>query len=390
MHLFIVDLFISLDTVAPIIDGLNKKGQKTKICFVNPMQDFSHHRLIQYLNKSKFNQNHGQLCLGFVNKINYIVLKIIMSLPSFFLNKLDRIWKKIYISKIFFNENNFIKFLKKNDFKSVTIEESLPKNKRKLIINACNKINIPVLCIASGLFTIKMKQDREIYLFKKINFYLSPNLFAPYKKKIQTSKKFLLCGSPRYDTKWMIKLKKIYNCKNALKNKKIKIAYFLRSTSENLNDHLKLIEKIKKIKNIEIKFGNKPREIRPLKSSLFSKDELNTTELIVWSDIVISAPTSILVDSVQRKKITICLEYLTPEGYTMSHFSNHSNVVMIAKSANKAINIINKFNNNKLKSSNTNDRALFLNSFINKRNKNYNIIGNIVKYYLNIKTICKI
>ena len=72
MHLFIVDLFISLDTVAPIIDGLNKKGQKTKICFVNPMQDFSHHRLIRYLNKSKFNQNHGQLCLGFVNKINYI------------------------------------------------------------------------------------------------------------------------------------------------------------------------------------------------------------------------------------------------------------------------------------------------------------------------------
>jgi len=381
MHLFIVDLFISLDTVAPIIDGLNKKGKKTKICFVNPMQDFSHHKLIQYLNKSKFNQNHGQLCLGFFNKINYILLKIIISFPLLLLNKLDRIWNKIYNSTIFFNEKNFIKFLKKNNVKNVTIEDSLPKNKKKLIINACSKIGIPILCIASGLFTIKIKKNKEIYLFEKINLYLSPNLFAPYRKNILTSKKFLLCGSPRYDTKWIMKLKKIYNYKNKFQNKKIKIAYFLRTTSENHNVHLKLIEKIKKIKNIEIKFGNKPREIAPFKSSLFANNNLNSTELILWSDITISAPSSILVESVLRKKLTICLEYLTPEGKTASHFSDHKNVVMIAKSSNEAVNIINKFNSNEHKFNNIKDIGLFLNLFINNKNKNYSIVENIIKYY---------
>ena len=30
MHLFVIDLFISLDTVAPLIDGLNKKIKKLK------------------------------------------------------------------------------------------------------------------------------------------------------------------------------------------------------------------------------------------------------------------------------------------------------------------------------------------------------------------------
>ena len=46
MHLFIIDLFISLDTVAPLIDGLNRNKQKTKICFTNPLQDFSNHKLV--------------------------------------------------------------------------------------------------------------------------------------------------------------------------------------------------------------------------------------------------------------------------------------------------------------------------------------------------------
>ena len=67
MHLFIVDLFISLDTISPLVSGLNKKGEKTKICFVNPLQNFSNHKLIEYLNKSKLNNNHGMLCLGIYN-----------------------------------------------------------------------------------------------------------------------------------------------------------------------------------------------------------------------------------------------------------------------------------------------------------------------------------
>ena len=63
-----------------------------------------------------------------------------------------------------------------------------------------------------------------------------------------------------------------------IKNKKLKIAYFTRSNSYKFDEHLKLIEQIKKIKNVEIKLGNKPRETVPLKLSLFSRDELNTSE----------------------------------------------------------------------------------------------------------------
>ena len=96
MHLFIVDLFISLDTISPLVSGLNKKGEKTKICFVNPLQNFSNHKLIEYLNKSKLNNNHGMLCLGIYNRIYFFLLKLVMNFPLIILKKLNRLWTIIY------------------------------------------------------------------------------------------------------------------------------------------------------------------------------------------------------------------------------------------------------------------------------------------------------
>jgi len=391
MHLFIIDLFISLDTVAPLIDGLNKNEQKTKICFVNPLQDFSNHKLIHYLNKSKFNKNYGTLCFGINNKFFFLILKIIMSLPLNILKKLNRVWKNIYSNKILFNENQLLNFFNKNNITSVTLENSLPSKKKNIIIKACNKAGIPIICIASGLFTQKKDELIGIDFFEKIDFFLTPNLFAPYNKNILNSKKFILCGSPRYDYQWIKKLEEIYDYKYDLKNKKLKIAYFTRTTSYNYNQHLELIKKLKKIKNVEVRLGNKPREIVPLKVSLFGTDDLNTSELILWSDIVVSSATSVLVESVQRDKLTVCLEYLTPErdNYA-SHFSNHDRVVSIANSSEEVIEIINNFNfNGKSKVIDKNDISLFLDSFIHMKNEGYNIIENIIKYYLNIKTLYK-
>lgn len=383
MHLFVIDLFISLDTVAPIISGLNNKGKKTVIYFANPMQDFSKHKLIKYLNKSNFNNYKGILCLGTLNKIYFLFLKIIMHLPIMILKKLNKFWETLYKKIIFFNEKQLIKFLIKNKFHSVTIENSLPYNKKEIIINACNKARIPIICIASGLFTQKMKEKVNIDFFDKIDLFLTPNLFAPYHLNILNSKKFIVCGSPRYDDDWIKKLKEIYNCKNSYNNKNLKIAYFLRSSAYNFNEHLKLIKEIKKIKNVELKIGNKPREIVPLKLSLFGTDKLNTTELINWSDIVISSATSILVEAVQRERLAICLEHLTPEkNLYASFFSDHNKVVFNSNSDQDVIEKIKKFNfNNNFENIDKKDIDLFLNKFINRKYEGYSIVEDILKYY---------
>ena len=79
MHLFIIDLFISLDNVAPIIYGLNNKKISTKIYSVNPLQNFSENKLLKFLRFNKFNSYDGFLCLGLKSKIYYFLLKIVLS-----------------------------------------------------------------------------------------------------------------------------------------------------------------------------------------------------------------------------------------------------------------------------------------------------------------------
>ena len=49
MHLFLIDLYVCLDTLAPIIDQINPK--KVIICNINPIQNYQDNKLLKYLLK---------------------------------------------------------------------------------------------------------------------------------------------------------------------------------------------------------------------------------------------------------------------------------------------------------------------------------------------------
>ncbi len=388
MHLFIIDLFISLDTLAPVINKLNNHKKSTSIYFVNPFQNFSKHKLIGFLNKNELNKTNNFLCLGFRNRSFYFFLKIIMTLPNFILLRLFKFWNYIYHNKDFFSEKELTEFFKKNNFKTVTIENSLNKKRKVKIINVCNKLNIPIINIASGLFTVKKKEKIDLDNFDKIDFFLTPNLFAPYQEYILNSKKFKLVGSPRYDEEWIDTLNKIYMEKYINKNpeNRINVVFFQRTTAYNFNEQLNLFNRIKNLDIVNLRTGNKPREIVPLKISLFGQDKFNTTELINWADIVVSSATSILVESVQKNKLTICLEYLQPEkdNYA-SFFSDYPKITKIASSDNDVIKSIVEFKQNKkINKINQDDLNDFYKSFIYKKDNQSNILDNIINIYLNI------
>ena len=351
------------------------------------MQDFSNNKLIKFLDSNEYHENGGFLCLGLINKFKFFVIKILMSLPIFLLKKLSQLWNFVYLNQTFFTIILFIKFLKNNDIKSVTIEDSLKSKVKNLIGTACNLSKIKLISVPSGLFTVKKKEKIDIKYFDKLDLYLVPNLLAPYKEYILKSSKFHLIGSARYDKKWLEILKNIFINDKILKKKdKIRIAYFIRSTTYNIKDQLYLIKEIEKINDIEIKLGNKPREIVPLKVSLFGKDEFNTTQLILWSDIVISSATSVLVESIQREKLTICLEYLFPERENFaSHFSSFPKIVKIANSSNETIKYIKDYiNKGKKYEFLENELNEFYKSFINQKNKDHDLLENFVNIYSNL------
>ena len=104
MHLFVVDLSVSLDMLSPIIYLINKKKQKVFFINVNPIQDYNkkNNKLINFLSKNKrfekIDDNLGNFkFLFFCHLFKFISFFSV----RIFKKNLYCLWKKIWISKFY-------------------------------------------------------------------------------------------------------------------------------------------------------------------------------------------------------------------------------------------------------------------------------------------------
>ena len=131
-------------------------------------------------------------------------------------------------------------------------------------------------------------------------------------KKKKNISKLVIVGSARYDDEWLNKINEIFKLKNKGADKnKLKIAFFIKKGShwkEN-NEIENLIKNLKKNKNFQISIRNKPSDILPNKISTFMNDKMNSSEIINWSDVVITGrPSSILVECVKKNKEVLIID----------------------------------------------------------------------------------
>ena len=161
---------------------------------------------------------------------------------------------------------------------------------------------------------------------------------------------------------WINKQRLIYNYKKKEKSKKkINIGIFIELEAYRGKYELKkLVEKLKTKNNFEIKTRYKPRDIRPLKCASFNLDEFSSSELIEWSDIIISPRiASVLIEAIIKDKKIIVPEYIYNE-VRKSHF-NKSSLIKIAKSEKQLFNLL--FHDNKEIFSKQ-DKKKFINRFL--------------------------
>ena len=219
MHLFISDLFISIDTLAPVIDILKDNNKKVKILNINPVENFSKDKLYVYLKKrgvlfEKF------LPINLYDKIFLVIINLLKILPSTILKKADFFWRYIYKFSKFSSYKLIKKFLLKNKITSITYEETAEPRRLKIILIVAKELHIPVIQFPTGIHTFKMHQLGENEL-KDCDYYIAPNRIRKFKKKYKN--KILTYGSARYSEKWISKLNKIYS---PIKKKIIKLIFF--------------------------------------------------------------------------------------------------------------------------------------------------------------------
>ena len=340
MHLFLIDLYVCLDTLAPIIDQINPK--KVIICNINPIQNYQDNKLLKYLLKKDIRYLKF-LPLVKNKRIIYFLVKILILLPCFLQKKTQFLWNYIYYKYNFSTKELLKKLILSQKISSITYAEGCGHYVNDIYLVA-KELKIPVVHIPSGMNINKKFSKLKDNNIGPCNFYIAPN-YVRIEDKKNISFKVKYFGALRYSKSWINKIKFIMNFKSYKNSKKLKLVFFKKYHGHESLKLEDLINKLKNNNNFEIKTREKPRDIRPLKCASFNRDKSTSSELIEWSDIIItSRPTSVLLEAIAKNKRIIFLEYLNKD-ITKSLIYNYSFIKKI-RSENELFNFLLKINKN--------------------------------------------
>jgi hypothetical protein len=385
MHLFLIDLFISIDTLAPLIYLQNKKSI---ICNVNPIQDHSKNNLIKVL------VNNGSTYKKFIgitkNKIAlFFFLQIAYKLPYVIQKKIYKIYFYIYNYTCFTSEKKIAEFLTQNNIKSITYEDSIPKIYIFKIAKSAKRYKIPLIKVLSGQTPfVKKKYSNNFTNINFCDYIFMANNSRNVKNKI-TRRKIRYFGALRYTHFWFSIIKNKIYFKNwysfnknkfffKKKKKKIIIGFFLKHHIEYNNEVKDLLLKIKSNDNYVVLSREKPRDFMPLGCNKHDEDELSSSQLIEFSDFIITATTSsILLEALQKKKQVILLKYIN-KNLIYSPFYDLESIYKV-NDEKEVFNIISykkKINNSKINNYNN-----FLKKYLKYYKKESLLISKIKKFY---------
>ena len=375
MHLFIIDLFISIDTISPIADKLCKEEKKIFFLNSNFIQNHSssNNELLKYLEKNK----NFKLINNFnLLNIKFILFILFSKIFNFILNILKkkgyRIWKFLWLQDFPLSKKFLFYLIKKYQIKSITIVEDLPFKKYVFFRDVAIKAKIPTIMIPSGL-NVLATTDPKTVMEPSPDYFLSSNLFH----KAQKKNIYRLLGSPRFSPTWIENLKYIYNFD---KKKTFTVGIFTHPHESTLLEFHTITYKLLE-KKINVLLNTKPREILPLKSTM-QFNELSSSKIIEYSDVIISYPSSILLEAIQKHKPIIFPFYSESMIIKKGSFFEDNDLFFSPKNIDELISLIITFKEKK-ESFKYNEvkKNLFLKSTINFEDKN-NILNNFYKFYL--------
>ena len=381
MHLFLYSIIPEIDTLAPIIDSIKDKN-KVIIRSVNVINTYSDHPIFKLLKDKNINLSNKPI-LNIKGTLAFILMKIINSLPIFIQDKLIILITYFFYNIVPFNKNYLSIFLKKNKIQSITIDDGCREKIINIIYQAASEMDIPIIMHQVGLFIIKTKQ---IIINEKISYYHSKYNFEERPKFIKNKKtKLIFLGFPRFTSFWINKLKDISQIKrNELENNNLlNVSLFTRPRKKILDKNNQIISKIKKIENVRLKVKNKPRHIMTNKQENKHFDKFTSSEIIDWSDVIITHNTSIIAEMLLKQKPIFFLDYLSPpdEYYYILKYK----CINIIKSEEELLNLIISIKNDKsLLKEYIHDSSKYFSELVHDDLDDKTVYKNYSEFYLNL------
>lgn len=320
MHLFVVHQFPDIDNFLPIISRLKKQtNQKYIIMNVYPIHDLKLYCFNNILNKYDI-ECIDLFKISFRAKIIKLFLTLI---PANFLIRYKNIWHYLYHKYFFFNKKNISDLIKKKNIISISLDHSLPDRYKSIFLELKKKTEIRLITYKLG---VEMRNDINIRkaTYENSDYAVVEDCTTQFKVSKKDKKKLIRISNPRYSLSWLDEIDKEYkyryNESDYLQKKRNLRVLLITRPFFSHQSWKTIIDNLKKIESIDFRIKIKPRgNFLPLNYQNEITNGMNTSELINWSDIVISHATSVLLEAIIKNKKILFLKYLL-------HHENKENI----------------------------------------------------------------
>ena len=311
MHLFVIHQYADFDNFSPVIFNLKKNNEEVLILNIYPINDFQKLKVGKFLNENKipfFN-------LSDINFKNKILRLLIFFLFKFFYSKIEKchsIFYFIYHKLILFSSKELSNFLKKNKIKTISYDTSLPNQYMPIINNTKRYLDIKIF---KYKIAIELRKNINVYSDEVTNcdYLILADSLSLDKLSFEEKKKIVILKSLRFSKNWIDKIYKIFNLKNHFLNYKnnspLKILILHRPLfSIDIWD--KIVKGLSLINNCEVVFKKKPRGVMPVHLNNKRIEDLTSSELVNWADLIVTQSTTIILEAAIKKKKIFYLDFL--------------------------------------------------------------------------------
>ena len=385
MHLFIIEHYTNLDSLAPVIHKLSSNNEKVFVFGTHPFKHFKDEKLVKFLLNSNKNIHYeNYLPLGIKEKLLIFIINLISLMPKKFICG-KSFWLKISRKILLINENKILEFIKKKKIASISFEDSILKKKQILIKKISVKAKIPLIIIyPSSYGHIYNKKVSNTFSLDLADFNLISNNLS--NASFSNNKKNFFFGMARYNLEWLKILDKIYN-KIESDDNMIKIAAFSNNKQKNYKKFKQIIDNLKTLNYIQVIERNKPKDNLPKKCSKFQNDKYSTTQIINWCDLIFfNMNSSVFVEALIKNKTIVYLQSLDDfDDRTIDdNYLNIKNIFYKLDDYNQLLNFIELIKKNPQKKNNIKNYSEAIEEM---SSYNYKNLYKFLEFYKNINAI---